>query len=66
MTMTTRHPVRSAICDMSPSSGFREALAEAIEVYEIPDDDLVGEVLVPAMRNADEVRVGAGFFSSHC
>jgi superfamily II DNA or RNA helicase len=45
---------------------MREALKGALEVYEIPDDDLVGEVLLPAMTHADEVRVGAGFFSSHC
>lgn len=35
-------------------------------LYQIPDDDLVGDVLVPAMAAADEVRIGAGFFSSHC
>ena len=42
------------------------ALANVDAVYEIPDDDLVGEVLIPAMSNADEVRVGSGYFSSHC
>ena len=35
-------------------------------VYEIPDDDLVGEVLIPAMRSSDEVRIAVGFFSSRC
>ena len=34
--------------------------------YEIPAQDLVGEVLVPAMRTCEEVRIEAGFFSSRC
>ena len=34
--------------------------------YEIPTQDLVGEVLVPAMRVCEEVRIEAGFFSSRC
>ena len=34
--------------------------------YEIPTQDLVGEVLVPAMRLCDELRIEAGFFSSRC
>ena len=34
--------------------------------YEIPAQDLVGEVLVPAMRLCDELRIEAGFFSSRC
>lgn len=45
-------------------------LAAALEttrpLYEIPGDDLVGEVLQPAMATATTARVGAGFFSSHC
>ncbi len=45
---------------------FDQALANVQPDYEIPDDDLVGEVLIPAMRNADDVRIGSGFFSSHC
>ena len=40
--------------------------AQIRPAYEIPDDDLVGEVLVPAMRMCDELRIGAGFFSSRC
>jgi superfamily II DNA or RNA helicase len=32
----------------------------------VPDDDLVGEVLIPAMSAAIDVRVGAGYFSSRC
>lgn len=43
-----------------------EHLADAMPVYEIPSDDLVGDVLIPAMRCAAEVRIGAGFFSSQC
>ena len=42
------------------------AIAHVAPVYEIPDDDLVGEVLVPALSHADEVWVGSGYFSSHC
>jgi superfamily II DNA or RNA helicase len=42
------------------------ALAGALPVYEIPDDDLVGEVLTPAMAGATTARIAAGFFSSHC
>ena len=34
--------------------------------YEIPDDDLVGEILTPALRSADDARVAAGFFTSRC
>ena len=41
-------------------------LADAQPLYEIPGDDLVGEVLQPAMTVASTARVGAGFFSSHC
>jgi len=33
-------------------------------LYEVPDDDLVGEVLIPAMMAATNVKVGSGFFSS--
>lgn len=46
--------------------GLLDSLTGALPVYEIPDDDLVGEVLIPAMGAAEEVRIGAGFFSSHC
>ena len=34
--------------------------------YEIPDDDLVGEILTPALRSSDDARVAAGFFTSRC
>lgn len=45
---------------------FAGALPEVDPSYEIPDDDLVGEVLVPGMRVATDVRIGAGFFTSGC
>jgi hypothetical protein len=47
-------------------SAFEDALRSVLPDYEVPDDDLVGEVLIPAMSTADEVRIGAGFFSSAC
>ena len=47
-------------------TGLLAALTDVGPVYEIPDDDLIGEVLVPAMSHADEVWVGSGYFSSHC
>lgn len=40
-------------------------LANSMPVYEVPDDDLVGDVLIPAMASATGVRIGSGFFSSH-
>ena len=45
-------------------TGLLVALDNVEPVYEIPDDDLIGEVLVPAMSNAEEVYVGSGYFSS--
>lgn len=42
------------------------ALRRALPVYEIPEDDLIGDVLVPAIRVSDDVRIAAGFFSSQC
>ena len=47
-------------------TGFLSALMNVQPVYEIPDDDLVGEVIIPAMSNAEEVWVGSGYFSSGC
>ena len=41
-------------------------LDSVLPAYEIPSDDLVGEVLVPAFSVGDEVRVAAGFFTSRC
>ena len=45
---------------------FSVELARVRPAYEIPTQDLVGEVLVPAMRMCEEVRIEAGFFSSRC
>ena len=45
---------------------FLTQFSQMRPAYEIPDDNLVGEVLVPAMRLCDELRIGAGFFSSRC
>lgn len=43
---------------------LKTALSPVRSLYEVPDDDLVGEVLIPAMTAATDVRVGSGFFSS--
>ncbi|MFI8965327.1 DEAD/DEAH box helicase family protein [Streptomyces sp. NPDC053493] len=48
------------------TSEFEVTLADVESLYDIPEDDLIGEVLIPAMAVADHVRVGAGFFSSQC
>ncbi len=45
---------------------FATQFAQVHPVYAIPDQDLVGEVLVPAMHLSEEVRIGVGFFSSRC
>ena len=47
---------------MSFSSHFNQVRP----AYEIPADNLVGEILVPAMRLCEELRIEAGFFSSRC
>ena len=49
-----------------PGTPLIEAMSKAEPLYQIPEDDLVGEVLIPAMAVADEARIGAGFFSSRC
>lgn len=41
---------------------FSDALAHVDPLYQIPNQDLVGEVLVPAIRLSEEVRIEAGFF----
>ncbi|MFI1679094.1 DEAD/DEAH box helicase family protein [Streptomyces sp. NPDC020607] len=41
-------------------------LRRAHPIYEIPEDNLVGEVLIPAIKVSDDVRIAAGFFSSQC
>lgn len=50
----------------SAFDGLRDALRDPLPLYEIPGDDLVGDVLQPAMASASIARVQAGFFSSHC
>ena len=45
---------------------FDLAFADIRPAYEIPHDDLVNEVLIPAMSSSEEVRLAAGFFSSRC
>lgn len=45
---------------------FSSQLSRVRPAYEIPSQDLVGEVLVPAMRMSEEARIEAGFFSSRC
>ena len=45
---------------------FSSHFSRVHPAYEIPSQDLVGEVLVPAMRLCDELRIEAGFFSSRC
>ncbi len=51
---------------MSSGDSLQRLLAGVEPAYEIPVDDLVGEVLIPAMSVAENVSVGAGFFTSHC
>ena len=46
--------------------GFDVTFEQIRPAYEIPEDDLVGEVLVPAMQKCEELRLGVGFFSSRC
>lgn len=45
---------------------YHSRFSQIQPVYEIPDDDLVNDVFVPAMKDCDELRIGAGFFSSRC
>ena len=45
-------------------SKFINIFEEILPDYEIPHDNLVGEVLIPAMSAAVDVRVGTGFFSA--
>ncbi len=46
--------------------GFDVTFEQIRPAYEIPEDNLVGEVLVPAMKTCEELRIGVGFFSSRC
>lgn len=45
---------------------YATTFSEVKPVFEIPDDDLIGEVILPAMEDADILRISAGFFSSRC
>ena len=49
---------------MLDTNSLSEALADVLPVYDVQADDLVGQVLVPGMSAAEEVRIGSGFFSS--
>ena len=48
------------------SMSFSTQFAFVRPAYQIPEQDLVGEVLIPAMRSCDQLRIEAGFFSSRC
>ena len=50
----------------SIASDLRSTLADVRPVYEIPEQDLVGEVLIPALKSASQVDIAVGFFTSHC
>jgi superfamily II DNA or RNA helicase len=52
------------VCAVTLPGGLR-GLASIRGFYEVPRDDIAGELLVPAMRIARQVRIMAGFFSSH-
>ena len=45
---------------------FASLFGSVRPAYEIPDDDLVGEIITPAFCAADIVRLEAGFFTSRC
>jgi len=45
--------------------GGLRGLASVRGFYEVPRDDIAGELLIPSMRVARQVRIMAGFFSSH-
>lgn len=49
---------------MPKANGLSGALQDVLPVYDVPADDLVGEVLIPGMSAAREVRIGSGFFNS--
>ncbi len=44
------------------STVLSELLSGAESGYTLPDDDLVGEVLIPALGVADHLRIGSGYF----
>jgi superfamily II DNA or RNA helicase len=43
-----------------------KAVGHTSPIYFIPEDDLVGEVLIPAIGVCEELWIGSGFFSSRC
>ena len=45
-------------------SGLR-SLSETQPLYEAPQDDLAGEVLIPAFQCADEARIVSAYFTAH-
>jgi len=50
---------------MSNQSAVLSELLSGVESgYELPDDNLVGEVLIPALEVADHLRIGSGYFSA--
>ncbi len=50
---------------MSNQSAVLSELLSGVESgYELPDDNLVGEVLMPALEVADHLRIGSGYFSA--
>lgn len=48
----------------APAARLTDILDDVLPVYDIPTDDLVGDILVPGMTAARRVRIGSGFFSS--
>ena len=64
MFCTTHQRVQ--LLDFRMPDQLKQSLADAMPVYEIPDDNLIGEVLIPAMLCAKVVDVASGFFSSQC
>lgn len=46
------------------TSSLTAILSDVLPVYDVPADNLVGQVLIPGMTAAQEVRIGSGFFSS--
>lgn len=46
------------------SPPFRGMLEEIAAIYSLPEDDLAGEVLIPAIGNSTLTSIASGFFSS--
>ncbi len=62
--MTTLPPAPSARIEAIAVAEMAEALKDTLSLYDIPEDDLIGDVLMPAMHHAEGVWIGTGFFSS--